>query len=76
MQLSCIYLPDTDNEQFACFQSIYCIAGHQEKLRYRRNYSHTSHFKDEIALIDGITMKGRIIVSASLQDKALKWLHL
>ena len=34
-------------------------------------------FRDEIAIFDGIAMKGRrISVPASLQDKAQKQLHL
>ena len=34
-------------------------------------------FRDEIAIIEGIVMKGRrIIVPAVLQDKVLKQLHL
>ena len=51
------------------------MAGHQQKLRYKRNLSHTG-YRAEIAIIDGTAMKGRrIIVPEILQDKSLKQLY-
>ena len=33
-------------------------------------------FRDEIAMIDGTAIKGRIIIPAVLQDKVLKQVHM
>ena len=59
------------------WQSLYSVVGNPWKVEIKKELQPYWLFRDEIAIIDGIVIEGRrIIISTSLQDKALKQLHI
>ena len=59
------------------WQSSYSMVGHPYKFEIQKELQPYWSFRDEIAIIDRIAIKGRTkMIPALLQDKAIKHLHI